>query len=242
MEIPANDFTEKGAIRKLKSDNAEKVVENDTGLMTKLVIGLEAKVMLLFNKGEGLVNGSTGIVKDIVFNQNGKTVKEVKVLFDGKDEDTIIEREEREFKYVRKNYNRQQFPLILADALTIHKCQGMTLDTGLIDLGPKTFGDGMAYVALTRLKEMKNLHLIDFDVTKISANKDCITELNRIARLTNQPQITVYNQTRKDIITNAKARKTFSTVGAIPSPIQVVPARRKKPENVRQYKRKRTTR
>ena len=75
VEIPANDFTEKGAIRKLKSDNAEKVVENDTGLKTKLVIGLEAKVMLLFNKGEGLVNGSTGIVKDIVFNQNGKYVK-----------------------------------------------------------------------------------------------------------------------------------------------------------------------
>ena len=169
-------------------------------------------------------------------------MKEIKILFEGKDEETIIEREEREFKYARINSNRQQFPLILAYALTIHKCQGMTLDTGLIDLGPETFGDGMAYVALTRLKEMKNLHLIDFDVTKISANKDCITELNRIARITNQPQITVYNQTRKDIITNAKARKTFSTVGAIPSPIQVVPARRKKPENVRQYKRKRTTR
>ena len=151
------------------------------------------------------------------------------MLFEGKDKLTIIEHVEREYKYARTNYNRQQFPLILAYALTIHKCQEMTLETALIDLGPKTFGDGMAYVALTRLKELKNLHLIDFDVTKISANKNCITEVNRIARLTNQPQITVYNQTRKDIIINAKARKTFSTVGAIPSPSQVVPARSKKP-------------
>ena len=198
--------------------------------------------MLLFNKGEGIVNGSTGIVKYIVFYQNGKHVKELKVLFEGKDKLTIIEHVEREYKYARTNYNRQQFPLILAYALTIHKCQGMTLETALIDLGPKTFGDGMAYVALTRLKELKNLHLIDFDVTKISANKNCITEVNRIARLTNQPQITVYNQTRKDIIINAKARKTFSTVGAIPSPIQVVPARSQKPVNMRIYKRRRTTR
>ena len=242
VEILANDFTEKGANSKLKSDKAEGVVDNDTGLKTKLIIGIGAKVMLLFNKGIGLVNGSTGIVKEIVFNQNGKHVKELKVLFEGKDEITIIERVEREFKYARINYNRQQFPLMLAYALTIHKCQGMTLDTALIDLGPNTFGDGMAYVALTRLKELKNLHLIDFDVTKISANKNCITEVNRIARLTNQPQITVYNMTRKDIITNAKARKTFSTVGEIPSPVQVVPARRQKPVNIRAYKRKRTTR
>ena len=61
-------------------------------------------------------------------------------------------------------------------------------------------------------------------------------------QLTNQPQITVYNQTRKDIIINAKARKTFSTVSAIPSPNQVVPARSQKPVNMRIYKRRRTTR
>ena len=40
--------------------------------------------MLLFNKGEGIVNGSTGIVKYIVFDQNDKHVKELKVLFEGK--------------------------------------------------------------------------------------------------------------------------------------------------------------
>ena len=56
VEIPANDFTEKGVIRKLTIDKAEKVVENDTGLMTKLIIGIGAKVMLLFDKGEGLVH------------------------------------------------------------------------------------------------------------------------------------------------------------------------------------------
>ena len=44
------------------------------------------------------------------------------------------------------------------------------------------------------------------------------------------------------MIINAKARKTFSTVGAIPSPIQVVPARCQKPVNMRANKRKLATR
>ena len=39
-----------------------------------------------------------------------------------------------------------------------------------------------------------------------------------------------------------KLEKTFSTVGAIPSPIQVVPARSQKPVNMRINKRRRTTR
>ena len=43
VEIAADDFTEKGTKGKLKSDKAEGEVESDTGLKTKLIIGLGAK-------------------------------------------------------------------------------------------------------------------------------------------------------------------------------------------------------
>jgi len=53
---------------------------------------------------------------------------------------------------VMKNFYvyRKQFPLILAYAVTIHKCQGLSLDCAIIDLSNQVFTAGMAYVALSR--------------------------------------------------------------------------------------------
>ena len=41
-----------------------------------------------------------------------------------------------------------QLPLVPCWAATIHKIQGLSLDSAVIDLGPNMFEDGMAYVAL----------------------------------------------------------------------------------------------
>uniref|UniRef100_A0A1X7VFH2 ATP-dependent DNA helicase n=1 Tax=Amphimedon queenslandica TaxID=400682 RepID=A0A1X7VFH2_AMPQE len=43
--------------------------------------------------------------------------------------------------------HRKQFPLLFSYAITIHKCQGLSLDTAIIDLLTDVFGDSMAYVA-----------------------------------------------------------------------------------------------
>jgi ATP-dependent DNA helicase PIF1 len=64
-----------------------------------------------------------------------------------------------------------QVPLILAWAITIHKSQGVTLDTAEIDVGAGIFECGQTYVALSRVKSLEGLYLTSFDASKIRINK-----------------------------------------------------------------------
>ena len=64
-----------------------------------------------------------------------------------------------------------QIPLILAWALTIHKCQGATLDCAEIDVGEGIFECGQTYVALSRVKSLEGLFLTSFDPSKIRIHK-----------------------------------------------------------------------
>jgi ATP-dependent DNA helicase PIF1 len=64
-----------------------------------------------------------------------------------------------------------QIPLILSWALTIHKSQGVTLDTAEIDVGSGIFECGQTYVALSRVKSLEGLYLTSFDAKRIRINK-----------------------------------------------------------------------
>ena len=78
---------------------------------------------------------------------------------------------------------RKQFPLILAYAVTIHKCQGLSLDCAIVDLSNKIFCAGMAYVALSRVRSLNGLYLTNFDPASIIVSSACLQEVNRLHSL-----------------------------------------------------------
>ena len=53
----------------------------------------------------------------------------------------------------------QQYPLMPAWAVTIHKAQGLTLDRVHVDFGSGAFAEGQAYVALSRCRRLQDLSL-----------------------------------------------------------------------------------
>jgi ATP-dependent DNA helicase PIF1 len=64
---------------------------------------------------------------------------------------------------------RKQVPLRLAWAITTHKSQGMSLERAVIDVGD-AFDDGQVYVALSRVRSMEGLTILNMDTNKIRAN------------------------------------------------------------------------
>ena len=74
---------------------------------------------------------------------------------------------------------RKQFPLILAYAVTIHKCQGLSLNNAIIDLSNKVFSPGLAYVALSRVRSLEGL----YHPSSIMVSNSSLEEINRLRSL-----------------------------------------------------------
>ena len=68
----------------------------------------------------------------------------------------------------------KQYPICLAWAMTIHKIQGSTLDCAAIDIGQTVFEYGQTYVALSRVRSLDGLYLLNFNASKIRANPKVI--------------------------------------------------------------------
>jgi len=65
-------------------------------------------------------------------------------------------------------------PLILGYACTIHRSQGMSLDYAVMDIGRNVFkgsaGYGQIYVALSRVRSLEGLSVLDFDPSRIKCH------------------------------------------------------------------------
>ena len=118
------------------------------------------QVICTRNISDSVVNGSRGVVVDIkeypIVEFVGKIQMEIKPV--EIPHDTI------------KGLYFRQIPLNHAWALTIHKCQGMTLDLCIMDIGSNIFECGQTYVALSRVKSLEGLYLTAFEPCKILIN------------------------------------------------------------------------
>jgi len=158
------------------------------GLEAVLLLAKGCRIMLMANLWTevGLVNGSMGIVKDILFENegppalstvifikfdeyNGPTIKDVKG-----DEVVPIAPIRRSWENKNgKMCSRLQIPICLAWAITVHKSQGLTLEKARIDIGNKEFAAGLAFVTVSRVCLLKNICFRQFDFNRLQRIKDC---------------------------------------------------------------------
>ena len=137
-------------------------LENNIMAEKVLELKVNTQVMCIANLNENIVNGSQGVIESFVGDfplvvfKNG--IRQ------------IITRH----TWMSENIPGlcvKQIPLIHSWAITIHKAQGVTLDTAIIDVGKNIFECGQTYVALSRVKSLDGLYLSNFDVTKIKVSK-----------------------------------------------------------------------
>lgn len=68
---------------------------------------------------------------------------------------------------------REQVPLILAYAISIHKSQGQTLQFAKVNLN-HSFAQGQVYVALSRATSMETLQVLNFKKSAITVNRKVV--------------------------------------------------------------------
>ncbi|MCX6724014.1 MAG: PIF1 family DEAD/DEAH box helicase [Candidatus Staskawiczbacteria bacterium] len=120
----------------------------------KLILKDGAHVMFIKNNFDaGYVNGTQGKIVGfgagdlpIVKTQDGKKITVAYADWTIEEENLIVA-------------GISQIPLRLAWAITVHKSQGMNLDSAEMDLS-RCFLEGMGYVALSRLRSLKGLRLM----------------------------------------------------------------------------------
>ncbi|XP_055359820.1 ATP-dependent DNA helicase PIF1 isoform X2 [Betta splendens] len=172
-----------GAVRvfeALDSDPAlVKTIDSHSPVSRLLQLKVGAQVMLTKNLdvSRGLVNGARGVV--VAFETEKHGLPRVRFLC-GVTE--VLKPERWVFKSGGGiHLSRQQLPLKLAWAISIHKSQGMTLDCVEISLA-RVFESGQAYVALSRARSLEGLRVMDFDPRVVRADPDVLLYYKRLRK------------------------------------------------------------
>ena len=118
------------------------VIKQTTGKMTVILVAFDSEHV-------GLETKYTNVYNSI--NQNALPIHQTQAIFPI-------------HKKTSFQVTRTQFPLTLAWAVTIHKCQGLTLSEIVIYMTPAKgkFKPGETYVAFSRVKTLDKLHIINY--------------------------------------------------------------------------------
>jgi ATP-dependent exoDNAse (exonuclease V) alpha subunit len=141
-------------------------IENNMPISETLKLKLGALVMMVTNdENHRWVNGTLGIVSSV-------NATSVKVTINEREYEVskaTFEQQEAKYEDGQINYETvcevEQYPIVLAYAITIHKSQGMTYKRIACDVS-KCFESGQAYVALSRCTTLDGLYLLE----KINSN------------------------------------------------------------------------
>ena len=143
-----------------------------------LTVKINARVMITTNidVSDGFTNGAMGTVTNVVIDQTTGKISAILVAFDSEHvghetryTSVYNSRNQMLFQYIKHRIHfllikkasfqatRSQFPVTLTWAVTIHKCQELTLPEIVIDMthAKGKFKPGEAYVAFSRVKTLE---------------------------------------------------------------------------------------
>ena len=161
------------------------------GIPASILMSVGTRVMLIrnLNTQAGLVNGVIGTV----FTLPGETDDNpcINVKFEHITQPGLLDTNgcvdiplyEQEFMYQGRYIIRRNFPIIPSWALTVHKVQGLSLESAAISIGPSVFTKGQAYVALSRVKSLSSFYLLSLCQQKILADPNVINEYLQLSML-----------------------------------------------------------
>ena len=137
---------------------------SDRDVPAPLALELKVGALVVFVKnGDKWHNGSMGIVRAM----SARDIT-VQLLSDSRETVSVRPEKWQKIEYSRDENERlvenevgsyKQFPLSLGYAMTIHRAQGKTLDTVVIDVSRGCFAHGQTYVALSRTRRASDMHI-----------------------------------------------------------------------------------
>ncbi len=172
------------------SELAKKATSDDmSGLEPTIFLAKSARVMLTMNlwTDVGLCNGATGIVREFIYANNQLPPDlpvAVIVQFDDYRGPSFSNYHSSWVPICPVAINspsldgvheRQQLPLKLAWAMTIHKSQGLTLEKAWINIGQTEKTAGISYVAISRVRSLSSAIIEPMSFERLTSLKKSAT-------------------------------------------------------------------
>nr|CDS15528.1 ATP dependent DNA helicase PIF1 [Echinococcus granulosus] len=173
------------------------IAESFSAIPDKIRLKVGAQVMLLRNLdvSRGLVNGVRGVVESFTPSSEGgfplvRFFVPPAVASPASEMSVVVQPERWTANFgcgatgKEVQVTRLQLPLCLAWAISIHRSQGITLDSVEVDLS-RVFEHGQAYVALSRCRRFGGLHLLSWQNNFIRVDRRVTEFYHRIREQSN---------------------------------------------------------